>query len=65
MLSLVLVTLRRDRAITRAAIATVSEITYRPHARRIGQSYYIYAQDFDLNGDHLKNQIIGGGLLQV
>jgi hypothetical protein len=40
----------------------MSEITYRPHARRIGQSYFIYAQDFDLNGDHLKNQIIGGGL---
>jgi tetratricopeptide (TPR) repeat protein len=40
----------------------MSEITYRPHARRIGQSYFVYAQDFDLNGDHLKNQIIGAGL---
>ena len=40
----------------------MSEITYRPHARRIGQSYFIYAQDFDLNGDHLKNQITGAGL---
>ena len=40
----------------------MSEITYRPHARRIGQSFFIYAQDFDLNGNHLKNQIIGGGL---
>lgn len=40
----------------------MSEITYRPHARRIGQSYFVYAQDFDLNGDHLKNQITGVGL---
>jgi tetratricopeptide (TPR) repeat protein len=40
----------------------MSEITYRPHARRIGQSYFVYAQDFDLNGDHLKNQITGAGL---
>ena len=40
----------------------MSEITFRPHARRIGQSYFVYAQDFDLNGDHLKNQIIGAGL---
>ena len=40
----------------------MSEIAYRPHARRIGQSYFVYAQDFDLNGDHLKNQIIGAGL---
>jgi hypothetical protein len=40
----------------------MSEVTYRPHARRIGQSYFVYAQDFDLKGDHLKNQIIGAGL---
>jgi hypothetical protein len=40
----------------------MSEITYRPHSRRIGQSYFVYAQDFDLNGDHLKNQITGAGL---
>jgi hypothetical protein len=40
----------------------MSEVTYRPHARRIGQSYTVYAQDFDLKGDHLKNQIIGAGL---
>lgn len=38
-----------------------SQITYRPPARRISQSYFIYARDFDLNGDHLKNQIIGAG----
>jgi hypothetical protein len=40
----------------------MSEITYWPQARRIGQSYFVYAQDFDLNGAHLKNQIVGAGL---
>ena len=40
----------------------MAEITYRPPARRIGQSYFIYARDFDLNGEHLKNRIIGTGL---
>ena len=40
----------------------MSEMTYRPHARRIGQSYFVYVQEFDLNGVHLKNRIVGAGL---